>query len=312
MRIVIIGAGAIGISIGASLAGSGADVSFLVRTARLKTLQKQRFYLRYLGEENAFSDIKLKDNPRDLNGADLVIVAVKMYDFKPALKLAATMLSGDGCVATIQNGVEAPTMAAKVVGKCRVIAGVSWLGANYIDQGMVEMFGGMTGRPWFEFGCMESDAVNKKTLDTFVSMLRSAGLPAKIRTDVNFLLWEKFCLIAATSSVSALLRKTIGEIRQDPDGINLIEKAIREAVEVGNAAGASLKPSQVRTAMVLIDSMPFSASPSQLADLLIGKPLELEWLSGFIVRLGLSKGILTPYHDIVFAALKPYAKGGMV
>ena len=312
MRIIIVGAGAIGISIGVSLVYSGADVNFLVRGRALQNVRKSGLVLWHLGEEKTASSRILKDNPKDLDKADLIILAVKMYDFESALSSAVPMLSETGCVVTIQNGVEAPIIAEKLVGIYRVIAGVSWLAANSIGEGSVEMLGGMRGRPWFEFGCFEMDEVNKKTLTQFVCMLRLAGLPSKIATDVNFLLWQKFCLVAATSSVSALMRKTIGDIRDDCDGRKLLEYAVSEAAQVAGVSGTRLNPDHVQAVMTLINSMPFSARPSQLADLLIEKPLELEWISGAIRRIGLSKGVSTPYHDIAYAALKPYAKGTRV
>ena len=61
--------------------------------------------------------------------------------------------------------------------------------------------------------------------------------------------------------------------------------------------------------MASIDTMPAMARPSQLTDLLAGKPLELDWLSGAVKRLGREAGVATPYHDAAYAALKLYRQG---
>ena len=131
-----------------------------------------------------------------------------------------------------------------------------------------------------------------------------AGLVADVAADTERLLWEKFLLIAGTSAATTLCRLTIGGVRDDPDRRWLLRTAVAEAHAVATACGIALDKSVVDAVVAALDGNPADGKSSQLVDLENGKRLELEGLSGAVVRRGLKHGVATPVHRTVYAALK--------
>ena len=84
---------------------------------------------------------------------------------------------------------------------------------------------------------------------------------------------------------------------------------MEEVVAVGRAKGVVLDPDYAADRLQFADTVPTGMKASMLEDLERGNKLELEWLAGVIVRLGIEHGVATPANDAVYAGLKLYARG---
>lgn len=307
MRIIVFGAGALGGFIGARLLQAGHDIAFIARGAHLDVLRRDG--LQVTGSEGEFSlpPLRARDDPAELEPADAVLLCVKMYDVERAAAQLAPLLQPGGSVLTVQNGIEAPDIVAATVGDDAVLAGAAFIGGAIEAPGRIRMFGGMTGAPLLAFGPRRpAGRARGAALST---VLNEAGVRSVLDPAVDIMLWRKFCLISATSASTALTRQTIGAVRSDPDTRWLIETAVAETAAVGRARGVPLARETEADVVALIDGMPAHAKASQLGDLEAGKPLELEWLSGAVRRLGAEAGMPTPLADTAYAALKPHASG---
>ena len=137
-----------------------------------------------------------------------------------------------------------------------------------------------------------------------------AGIDIEIKTDLRQLVWSKFVLLSSTSATTALTRSTLGEIRADPVMSWVAEACVAETLAVGRALGVALGADIEAGALERLRcGMSADAKASQLVDLERGKPLELEYLSGAVHRLGREVGVPTPVHTTVYAALKRYLHG---
>jgi len=307
MRFAVIGTGAMGAVLGGRLAARGEDVVFLARGRQLAALRRDGLYLQQGDEVLHLDRPAVAADPAEIGPVDAVLLCVKMYDLEAALARLAPLLRADTCLMTLQNGIEAPALAAQAAGGAAVLAAVSWFAARITAPGRIEVAGGMQGRPWLELGAFAGGT--SAPAETLARHLAAAGIGTRVVADTATLLWHKFCLISATSSSAALTRLPIGAVRADPDSRWLIEQAVRETAAVARARGAGLASDIEQQIIALIDSMPAAARPSQLTDLEAGKPLELAWLSGAVCRLGAASGVATPYHRTAYAALAPYARG---
>ncbi len=142
-----------------------------------------------------------------------------------------------------------------------------------------------------------------------LAVFNAAGVIAEGCSDTDLMLWEKFLLVAGTSAASTLTRSTFGDVRNDPDRRWLLREAIAVAERVGRAVGVRFKADIVENIGAAIDTNPAEGKASQL-DLENGRPLELDGLSGAVVRLGRELNIPTPVHATVYAAPKPFKDGG--
>jgi 2-dehydropantoate 2-reductase len=142
-----------------------------------------------------------------------------------------------------------------------------------------------------------------------VAALASAGVEAEASADVRRATWEKFAFLAANSAVTAVTRRTIGELRGVPAIRRLLADAMTEIVALARAEGVALADEFVADRMRFIDALPASGRASMAHDLLRGRRLELEWLSGAVVRRAERAGLAAPVHRTLYAALSPYADG---
>ena len=106
-----------------------------------------------------------------------------------------------------------------------------------------------------------------------------------------------------------MTRLPAGPIRTCPETRELFRGVLEEAAAVGRASGVSIPSDCVDRHMAVIDQVPATVQGSMLTDLLNGRRLELESLTGTVVRLGRDFRVPTPLNFAVYAALKPYVDG---
>ena len=202
------------------------------------------------------------------------------------------------------NGIDAPEMLKRALGRDAVAGGIAYVAAIIVSPGVVKVLGAM-GR--MRVGAF--DGVGADRVRAFADAGKAAGVEIEVVPDIRLALWEKFAMFAAMSGCTALARQTIGVIRADPDLRAFFVSAVGEAVSVGRACGVALPDDYVARQLAFMDGLPAGMKASMANDLAAGRRLELPWLSGAVVRLGREHGVATPIHDTIYAALKPYADG---
>ena len=135
-----------------------------------------------------------------------------------------------------------------------------------------------------------------------------AGFHAKASTEVETDLWIKFVRLSTWSGMTTITRSPMGVIRDDPDLFAMMMTAIDEAIAVGQARGVSSRQPRRRNAG-MIHRFPAASKSSMFEDLERGRPLELPWLSGAVVRLGREVGVSAPTHQFITTVLTPLASG---
>ena len=116
-------------------------------------------------------------------------------------------------------------------------------------------------------------------------------------------------MLAPLSGMTALTRGPIGPVRANPQSRALLEAAVKETVAVGVALKTGLTPADAGDLMKLLDGFPASLMASMAHDLLSGKPIELDGLSGAVARLGKACGVPVPTHTFIAQALAPFVDG---
>lgn len=304
MRVMIMGAGGLGGYLAACLARAGADVSVVGRGAHLQAMARDGLTLVSGGGEERVA-VRAAADPQAAGPADLIILAVKLYDVEAAVAAAAPMLAEGGVLVTVQNGVDAPAMAARILGPERVAAAAAYVSAR-IDTPGVVLHTGAHAR--LDLG---SRAAPPAVMAAIADLGRRAGLDVVEAPDIEAALWEKFTFFSASSGVTALTRLPLGPLRDDPLTAGLLTRAIAEAAAVARALGVAVPDDlEARTAAVMAGKSP-ALKPSLLVDLERGRRLEVDWIAGTIHRAGLATGIDTPVQSCIYAALKPFSGGGL-
>ena len=116
-------------------------------------------------------------------------------------------------------------------------------------------------------------------------------------------------MLAPFSGMTALTGQPAGPIRSTPGTRALIEAAVKEVIAVGNAAGVGFKEGDFEALMKTVEVNPPTMTSSMAHDRMAGKPLEVNYLSGAVVRIGVKHGVAAPTHKFITQALSIDAAG---
>jgi 2-dehydropantoate 2-reductase len=292
--------------IGAKLVAAGQDVTFIARGIHLDAMRRSG--LRVSGVEDFVVDnVQATDDPGQVSPVDVVLFCVKLYDTQSAAQLIRPLLHEQTMVLTVQNGIESVARIDAVIGKGHSLGGAAYFPANIKAPGEIAYLGCIADKPHVAFG--EAGAGGSARADRLAQVLNDAGVQAKVCEDTELMLWEKFCLMAGISAATALTRQTVGVVRSDPHMRAMLAAAINEAAQVGRAMGVPLGADVEQRTLAFLDGNPANGKASQLTDLERGRRLELEGLSGALLRLGREHDVPTPVHMTAYAALKPFING---
>lgn len=237
MRILIVGAGAVGGYFGARLAAAGADVAFLARGAQARALRARGLILRSpLGDlQLAPLRVFTPGDPID-RPADLVLVAVKLYDLDEAARELARHLHSQSLVLPLENGVEAPDLlAARLPGR-RIAAGVAYIGAHIEAPGVIRHTGTLAR---LVFGAIDGGC--DPLLVALAQWCSRAGIDHRKSTAMTVELWRKFVFLAPFSAITTWAKAPIGRVREDPTLWARLEALVEEAAAVGRARGLATR-----------------------------------------------------------------------
>ena len=304
VKIAMMGAGAVGGYYGARLAQAGHDVSFVARGAHAEAMLQ-----RGLRVESELGDVDLHSahvvtNASRIGPVDLVVVAVKLWDTESAARAILPWMGAGTVVVSLQNGVDKDDVIAGIVGREHVLGGVTYILVHRTEPGVIVHSGRLQ-----RILVGELDGGRSARADGVVEAFAAGGADAAASHDIRRDTWEKFAFLAANSAVTAVTRETIGVLRAHPATRALLRDAMLEVAALARAEGIAIADDFVDGRMRFIDTLPPDGRASMAQDLLRGARLELDWLSGAVVRRAERAGIPAPVHAVLYAALAPFAAG---
>jgi 2-dehydropantoate 2-reductase len=305
MRFVIMGAGGLGGYFGARLAAAGNDVAFVARGAHLAAIHANGLRVTSALGDLHLHNVAATDDPSTLTPADVVIIAVKLWDTEIAAEAVKPLLRPGTAVVSFQNGVNKDDVLTRILGRDAVIGGVGQIGVVIGSPGVILHTGTMAK---LVFG--ELDNRRSARVEALHAACIAAGVDAEIADDIGLAIWQKFVFLVGMSGCTASMRAPIGPIRANSQARGFLLDVVREAVTVGRAMGVALPADYADQRMTFIDTLPERMTASMEGDLARGNRLELPWLSGAVVELGVSLGVPTPLNRAIRDVLALYVNGG--
>jgi 2-dehydropantoate 2-reductase len=300
MKILIFGSGGVGGYYGARLQQAGHEVTFVARGAHAAAMRAKGLRIQsQLGD--ATLQVKVVEKPEP---AELIVVSVKLWDTEATAALLKPVVNAQTSVISLQNGVDKDEIFGAALGADRIVGGVTHIGATIAEPGVIAHTGKLARVTVGELKGGTSERVDK-----IAAAFTEAGVETKVSDDMRRTTWEKFCFLTPFAGLTALTRKPIGLIRENPDTRAFLHDALKEAVQVARAEGAPLLESYEPTTIAQFDAAAPNFMSSMSQDLLRGGRLELPWLSGAIVRRAAKHGIPVPTHRAIQAALVLYEQG---
>jgi 2-dehydropantoate 2-reductase len=297
MRIAVLGSGGIGGYYGGLLAKAGHDVSFIARGAHLEAMQRHGLTVRTSAGDATIPVTAVADT-RALGPVDLVLFCVKSYDTEPAALALPPLMARDTAVVTLQNGVDNVEVIGAVVGSGPVLAGAVYVALQLAGPGVVLRTGSEGKIVFGELGGTLTERVQR-----IAGAFQQSGIPHQVSTDIDRVLWEKFLFITGVGAVTALARSGIGPLLASPDGRALLTASCEEIVAVALREGVPFAADAVDRVMEQATTLPPPWRSSLARDLEDGRRLEVQALSGAVVRRGVQLGIPTPIHRTIATCL---------
>jgi 2-dehydropantoate 2-reductase len=304
MRIAVMGAGAVGGFYGGRLAQAGHDVAFITRGEHLRAIQAKGLALRGPAGAADIPGAQATDDPSQVAPVDVVLFCVKLYDTEDAARKIAPLLAKGGVCITLQNGVDGHQRIGAIVGHDRVMGGLALVSALIEAPGVIRY---KSNAPAIKFG--ETDGRISERATRFRDACVAAGFGAEVVADIRAALWHKFVGLAVNASLTSLVRQPAGVCYHDPDLLALARAGFSEGAAVARAMGVELPADIVERQLKNHQGFPADMYASMYHDVARGRRLELESLSGLIVRKGRELGVPTPFHAMAYACLKPYING---
>jgi 2-dehydropantoate 2-reductase len=311
MKILVLGAGAIGGYLGGRLTEAGADVTFLVRDARRTQLERDGLRLR-----SVFGDL---DCPVATVGADelkadydLVLLTCKAYDLESAVSAIMPGLATDGMVLPILNGLGHIPALNDAFGSERVLGGTIKLSAARLADGTIKH---MNDWHWLRFGEQEG-GLSERVLAVQGAFDGAVGLEAIALDDVMQEMWEKFVHLATAAAMTCLMRANTGQIVSSTEGAALFQQMLETSAEVARASGYPPSAEFMETYRTLFADRQGAYVTSMLRDIEAGNRTEGEAIIGLMLQRARDLEIDSTLLTVAYAHLKAYearrANGGAI
>jgi 2-dehydropantoate 2-reductase len=303
------GAGAVGGYYGAVLAARGHAVTFVARGEHLRVLRERGLTIRSGDGVRVVHPLDAVAEPSAGGGeVELALFTVKGHDTDAAARALRPALGPASTVLTLQNGVESEARLGAILGAERLLVGTTLIATSLAEPGVIEQ-----ANPVRRIELGEPSGAVTPRVERVAAALRDAGVEVRITPDIRRAVWEKFVRLAPGATLATACRATIGEARSTPEGAALYRALIAETVAVGQAAGAGLPTDAVDAAVRLIAALPADMRTSLQLDFERRRRVELEDITGAVVRLGRRLDVPTPVYDVLYALLKVRAQafGGL-
>ncbi|MEU4353054.1 2-dehydropantoate 2-reductase [Streptomyces virginiae] len=298
MRILSVGAGAVGGFFGARLAQAGQDVSFLVRPARAKALEARGLRVDGQGEELRLTP-KLVTAGAPGDDYDLVLLSVKATALHQALADVAPAVGRGTAVVPLLNGVAQLDALVARLGARAVLGGVAKVVTTLNEEGdilrmappAVILTGELDGRP-------------SARVDAIRTVLTGAGIDSPPTADIVAAMWHKWVFISTLVAVTCLMRGTVGEVNAVAGGAALGASLLAEAAAVSAAAGHPVPAAELAFTTATVTTPGSPLTPSLYRDLVAGAPTEADHVLTDLTVRARALGVATPLLDLAALHLR--------
>lgn len=315
MTFVIVGAGATGAFVGASLARAGVDVTLVARGAHLAAMRERGVEIQEDGE-SFVAHPPCTDDLSVVTGADAVFLTVKAHSLTELAPRLGPLLGPDTAIVTAQNGipwwyfvrhggpldgtrletVDPGGIIARHIDGRRVVGCVVYPATSIVAPGVIRHIEGN------RFSLGELDGTTTDRVRAIAAALIKGGLKAPIRPRIRDEIWLKLLGNVCFNPLSALTRATMVQMATDPELRPVARAMMEEADSVARALGIELK---IGVEQRLAGAEKVGAhKTSMLQDVESGRPLEIEALIGAVLEIAGRLGLSLPHLQTVYACVR--------
>ncbi|WP_116140603.1 2-dehydropantoate 2-reductase [Trinickia diaoshuihuensis] len=306
MRILVVGAGAVGGYFGGRMALAGQDVTFLVREARAQELAENGLVIKSPRGDATLSDVKTVLSSRIDGPYDVVLLSCKAYDLDSAMASFAPAVGPGTAILPLLNGMRHLDVLRDRFGAASVLGGVCLIAATLdASRAIVQM----TNMHAIVFG--ELDGARSARVEAIAAALRTGGFDVDATDAIVQQMWEKWVFLATLAGSTCLMRASVGDILAAPGGEAAMQALFDECAAVAAAHGHPMREPSAERSRAMLFAQGSALTASMLRDIENGLRTEGDHVLGdLIARRGAEKtgGAAPTLLELAYTHVKAYER----
>lgn len=293
MRILVVGAGALGGVIGAKLTEAGQDVTFIeIDSARVELLNREGLRIIQDDKPERAIAVRVADTIEGIEPVDLVFVSVKSYQTANAIHGIMPVIGQNTRVLSMQNGIGNTDTMASILGPERVLSGITYHSIQHMGPNLLRFRQGVKPIQMAPYQSALTPEINM-----IGDIFREAGLVTEIVENIDHVVWQKMLHNAVVNPISALTGKNCNELLEDEDMQLLMRGLCVEIIEVMRARGVPIIDEEDPYRPVIGSQKALGPNrPSMWQDLNRGLLTEIDALNGIVVKEAERLGLAAPMN----------------
>lgn len=300
MRLMSLGAGAVGGYFAGRLAEAGADVTFLVREARKRQLIEQGLTIRsrlgdFTGNVKAITAEEI-DGP-----VDVLILTCKAYDLSMAIEAIRPAIGPETAILPLLNGLAHIDDLNRAFGRQSVLGGLAKIAVTLTPDGTIQH---LNDWRYLTFG--EQDGVESARVTALKEAFDRTSVLATVPPDILQAMWEKIVHLATAAGMTCLMRANVGEIARTDGGVKIMNQFLETNANIAVREGYPPLEAFMAEYRSLFSDTGSAYTASMLRDIERGGPIEADHILGFMLSKARLHGIDDTLHAITYAHAKAY------
>lgn len=300
MKILVVGAGALGGYFGGRLLEKGEDVTFLVREKRKAQLEVNGLIVESVNG-NMKMNVKTLLAGEKSDIFDVIILSTKAYHLEGAIESIRQYVSEHTMILPLLNGIKHVTTLIEAFGEERVIGGLCAIEATLDQTGKVIQDSALQE---FVYGERNGEKTERilKLQEAFSGTKADFRLAENIEQDM----WHKYLFISTVAGVTSLFRSPIGPIREQKYGKQVIQSVLNEAATIMRAIKAPILENVEEIQMERVNKLGYKMKASLFKDMEKQLSIEADHFFGHLLEEAKANGVQAKTIETIYANLKIY------
>lgn len=300
MRVLVVGAGAVGGYFGGRLLEKGEDVTFLVRERRKKQLEEHGLVIRSVHGDVVLTPKTLVAGEKS-EPFDVVIFSNKAYHLQEAIRDAKPYVGETTVVLPLLNGMAHMEVLWREFGKEHVLGGLCFIETTLDQDGTI-----IQSSPSHDVRFGEWSGEVTERVQALHNLFSNCNARFRLSEHIVTDMWHKYLFIATMSGVTTLFRAPMGPVRSGEYGQEILFALLKEIGAIMRAHGAPIADDIEEKQLAQMNEISPEMKSSMQRDMEKGHMVEADHLQGYLLQLAKQYQIDAPLLKAVYHHLKLY------
>ncbi|WP_079505578.1 ketopantoate reductase family protein [Mesobacillus jeotgali] len=304
MKILIVGAGAIGGYFGGRLLEKGEDVTFLVREKRQKQLKENGLVVSSIHGDLHFPNPPTVVSGLDAQPYDVILVSTKSYHLDGAIESIRPFVGDRTMILPLLNGVSHLNTLTEAFGIEKVIGGLCFIETTLDGSGKI-----IQTSPIHDLVFGERNGERSERIVQLQAAFDGTKANFRLSEKIEQEMWQKYLFITSLSGITSLFRSPIGPIREQEHGWVTLKSLVHEAASIMERMEAPLADGAIEATLGKLKEIGYNMKSSLQRDMEKSLPTEGDHLFGYLLKIASECGIETQTLPAIFGNVKIYEAG---